>query len=72
MGTPEYAAAGVKVHDLIAQNMWVIGTVGQGPQPVVVKNNLENVFPANKNRIWWGAAEWFWLPNAPEQWFIKS
>ena len=72
MGTPEYAAAGVKVHDLIAQNMWVIGTVGQGPQPVVVKNTLENVFPAGKAKVWWGAAEWFWLPNAPEQWFIKA
>lgn len=72
MGTPEYKAAGIKVHDLIAKNLWVIGTVGQGPQPVVIKNTIENVFPAGKTRVWWGAAEWFWLPNAPEQWFIKS
>lgn len=72
MGTPEYKAAGTKVHDLIAKNLWVIGTIGQGPQPVVVKNTVENVFPANKTRVWWGAAEWFWLPNGPEQWFFKA
>ena len=72
MGSPEYATAGQKVYDLISKNLWVIGTVGQGPQPVVIKNTIENVFPANKAKSWWGAAEWFWLPLAPEQWFFKA
>ncbi|MGC8779638.1 MAG: hypothetical protein ACP5UQ_02125, partial [Anaerolineae bacterium] len=73
MGTPEYREAGIKVYDLIAKNLWVIGTVGHGPNPVVVKNNLENVFPKdNKTKLWWGAANWFWLPFAAEQWFFKS
>ncbi len=72
MGTPEYAQAGIKVYDLIARNLWVIGIVGEGPSPVVIKNNLENVFAADKKRSWWGAAEWFWLPYAPEQWYFKD
>ncbi|HEY9076071.1 MAG TPA: ABC transporter substrate-binding protein [Anaerolineaceae bacterium] len=73
MGTPEYTAAGIKVYDLIAKNLWVIGVVGHSPQPTVVKNNLENVLPAGTNRkIWWGAANWFWLSTSPEQWFFKS
>jgi peptide/nickel transport system substrate-binding protein len=73
LGTPEFAAAAVKVHDLIAKNLWVIGIIGQGPQPVVVKNALENVFlKDDKTRLWWGAANWFWLSHAAEQWFFKS
>lgn len=76
MGTPEYEEAGIKVHDLIAENLWVIGVIGQGPQPVVVKNDLENVFSeavfAGEERVWWGAANWFWHPHKPEQWFFKS
>lgn len=72
MGTPEYMDAAKRVHDLIAENLWVIGVIGQGPQPVIVKNNLENVFPTGDDRkIWWGAANWFWLPNKPWQWFFS-
>jgi len=73
MGTPEYTAAAIKVHDLIAKNLWVIGVVGEGPLPVVVNNKLENVFPANDNsKIWWGAANWFWHTHQMEQWFFKA
>jgi len=73
MGSPEYTAAGIKVYDLVAKNLWVIGIIGQGPQPVVVKNNLENVFAkGDTSKVWWGAANWFWLSHASEQWFFKS
>ena len=73
MGTAEYMAAGQKVHDLIAQDLWVIGIIGEGPQPVIIKNNLENVFKTGDDRkIWWGAANWFWLPHKPWQWFFKA
>lgn len=72
MGTPEYTAAAIKVHDLIAKVLFVIGTIGEAPLPLVVKNTLENVFLPNKTKIWWGAAEWFWHPHQPEQWFFKA
>ncbi len=76
MGTPEYKAAAVKVHDQIAKVLYVIGIVGQAPWPVTVKNEVENVFPADvysgKTKLWWGAANWFWQPWYQEQWFLKS
>jgi peptide/nickel transport system substrate-binding protein len=76
MGTPEYEEAAVRVHDLIAETLWVIGVVGQGPQAVIVKNDLENVLPesilAGEEPLWWGAGNWFWHPHKAEQWFFKS
>ena len=47
MGTPEFKAAAIKVHDQIAKVLWVIGIIGEGPQPLVIKTNLENVLPAD-------------------------
>ena len=74
IGTPEYAEAGIKVHDLIAENLWIIGTL-IGPQPVIVKNDLENVFSAavmsGEKKFWWGAANWFWHTTRGAQWFFK-
>lgn len=73
IGTPEFATAGQKVYDLIAQNLWVIGIIGEGPQPVIIKNNLENVFKTgDEKKHWWGAANWFWLPHQPWQWYFKD
>ena len=72
MGTPEYTEAGIRVHDLVAEVLYVIGVNGQAPQPVIVKSNVENVFTGNEERIWWGAANWFWHTHHPEQWFLTS
>ena len=73
MDTPEYTAAAIEVHEIIKDVLWVIGTIGQGPQPAIVKNNLENVFgPNDPEKIWWGAANWSWHPRRGEQWFFKS
>jgi peptide/nickel transport system substrate-binding protein len=73
MGTPEYTAAAIEVNDIIMNVLWVIGTCGQGPQPAIVANKLENVFKANDDtKIWWGAANWSWHPQRGEQWFFKA
>lgn len=72
LGTPEYTEAGIRVHDLVAEVLYVIGVIGQAPQPVIVKNNVGNVFTGNEERIWWGAANWFWHTHHPEQWFLTS
>jgi len=72
LGTPEFTEAGILVHDLVAQALYVIGVIGQAPQPVIVKNNVENVFTGSEERIWWGAANWFWHTHHPEQWFLTS
>ncbi len=72
MGTPEYMEAAKLVHELIGKNLWVIGVIGEGPQPVIIKNNLKNVFSeSDDSKIWWGAANWFWLPHQPWQWFFS-
>lgn len=75
-GTPEYTAAAIKVHDMMAETLYVIGTVGEGPFPVVVSNNLENAFTddelSGKKKYWWGAASWLlWCVNGP-QLFLKN
>ena len=76
MGSPEYTEAAIRVHDLIAEVLYVIGVIGEGPTPVVVSNNLENVFPddvrSGERKYWWGASEWFLLPTHAEQWFFKD
>ncbi len=72
VGSPEYEAAARKVYDLTADVLYVIGTVGQAPQPVIVRNDVENVFGTEVDRYWWGAANWFWHSLQPEQWFIKQ
>jgi peptide/nickel transport system substrate-binding protein len=68
-GSPEYMAAAEKVHDMIADNLWVIGLVGQVPWPILVKNKLENVFTGEEEHIWIGASNWYLLPQRAEQWF---
>jgi peptide/nickel transport system substrate-binding protein len=72
MGTPEYVQAGTAVHELIAKTLWVIGIVAASPQPVIVKNDIENVFAPNTEKIWWGAANWFWKPHRQDQWFLTT
>jgi len=73
MGTPEYTAAGIRVHDLIAESLYVLGVIGQAPQPVIVRHDVENVFKTGDDtKLWWGAANWFWHTSNPEQWFIKA
>ena len=73
MGTPEYTQAAIDVHEQIKDTMFVIGVIGMGPQGIVVKNDLENVFKTGDTRkVWWGAANWFWHTTNGEQWFFKS
>ena len=50
-----------------AENLWVIGTVGLWPAPVVVKNNLRNI--PEKGLHGWDVM-WTY-PYNPEQFFLK-
>lgn len=72
MGTSEYVKAAIDVHEQIKERLYVIGVVGQGPQPIVVKNNLENVIDPTIKKQWWGPANWMWRPMRSEQWFFTS
>jgi len=72
--TPEYTAAAKAAYDQVAAETLVIGIIGQAPCPVLVKNNLHNVFPpsAKGKKLLWGAANWFWNGiTLPEQLYIE-
>ena len=75
MGTPEYMEAATKVYDLVSEALWTIGIVAGAPQPLVIKKNLENIFPpdvlSGETKYWWGAANWFFNPTQGCQWFFK-
>ena len=61
-------AAGKKILASQAENVWVIGTVGEIPQAVMVKNNLRNVQKTH-------TFTWDFLYTAhtrPEQYFFKQ
>jgi peptide/nickel transport system substrate-binding protein len=73
-GTSGYTTAGKRVFDLIQRDTFVIGIIGQSPVPLVIKNNLKNVFSAeDKNKkLLWGAANNFELGIlVPEQLYLE-
>lgn len=75
-GSTEYIKAGIEVHDWIMKTLYVIGTVGEAAFPIIVHNNLENVFSddiiSGKKRFWFGASSWFLFPTHATQWFLKN
>jgi peptide/nickel transport system substrate-binding protein len=71
-GTEEYKQAAIEAHDYIMEGLWQIGVVGQVPVPILVKNNLENVFTGQEDRILIGASNWYLMPQRAEQWFWKD
>jgi peptide/nickel transport system substrate-binding protein len=57
-----------KVLQSQAENIWTIGTVGDAPQPIIVRNTLHNVVDTG---IWAYDSLWTY-PYDPEQWFFKE
>lgn len=44
MGSKKYMEIAQKIFDFHARNIWIIGTIGMAPSPVVAKRYLKNVF----------------------------
>ncbi len=59
---------GAKILEAQAENLWVIGTVGRAPHPLVVSNKLGN-FP--EDGLWVWDTNWLASHN-PEQIFIRQ
>ena len=51
-----------------AEHVWVIGVVGNAPQPLVVNTKLTNI---TEDGYWVWDSLWTW-PVYPEQWFYKA
>lgn len=51
-----------------AENLWVIGTIGLSPRPVIARNNLRNIPETGQH----GYAVMRLLPKHPEQFFFKQ
>jgi hypothetical protein len=51
-----------------AENVWTIGTIANGPHPLIVNNKLKNVSP---DGFWtW---DYLWaIPVFPEQWYLDE
>ncbi|MFO7696971.1 MAG: ABC transporter substrate-binding protein [Anaerolineae bacterium] len=56
-----------KVLESQAEHIWTIGTVGNSPHPLVVRNTLRNVSETG----YWGWDSLWTYPESPEQWFFK-
>lgn len=64
----ERIAVGKELLRRQAENLWTLGTVGNAPYVIIVKNNLRNV-PEN---AWWGWDGYFAYPYHPEQFFFEA
>ncbi|NPV81203.1 MAG: ABC transporter substrate-binding protein [Firmicutes bacterium] len=51
-----------------AENLWVLGTVGNAPYVLIVKNNLRNV----PEKGYWGWDGYFGYPYYPEQFYFET
>ena len=67
--TDEYRKLGKEVLTIHAKNLWALGDLCTGPQPVVFANNLRNT-PDKGPFIWPGQR--FWKLYQPDQWFFKK
>jgi len=68
-GTPEFDQMGAEYYSKFADDVLMIGTIGQGPQPIVVKNRLKN-FP--EKDIFWISDINFYQPYLPSQWWLED
>jgi len=67
-GTEEYMILGREFLTILSENLVAIGTVGIGPWPVIVKNDLRN-FP---EKVVIGGDWDFFGPYQAEQWFFEK
>lgn len=68
MDEKERIELGKKIVAFQAENLWQIGTVGMVPQPVIVRDNLENI----PEKYLFGCDYAFIRDSCPEQYFFKQ
>jgi len=68
-GTEKYLKLGKEILSINVKNLFLIGTVGMAPKPVIIKNNLRNT-PRTQLKFIWDYR--FWMPYQADQWFFKK
>ncbi|MGI6366952.1 MAG: ABC transporter substrate-binding protein [Anaerolineae bacterium] len=58
-----------KVLESQAEHIWTIGSVGNAPHPLFVRNNLRNV---SEDRGFWTWDSLWTFPEFPEQWYVEQ
>ena len=66
--SPEYTELSQKIYDLWSEKLYVIGTIGMVPHPVIAKNNLGNVVKQFPLTAGWSGD----LNNEAQQLFWKN
>ena len=67
-GTKEYLELGQKIFGYHADKLYIIGTVGMAPKPLIAKNNLRNIPPGDYDDIFGPAGRTWWS----DQFFFES
>jgi peptide/nickel transport system substrate-binding protein len=68
-GSERYEELGTEIMRVNAENLWVIGTIGLMPRPVVINSQLRNT-PGPEDVV--SVEFWVWGPHQPEQWWFEN
>ncbi|MEO0563040.1 MAG: ABC transporter substrate-binding protein [Chloroflexota bacterium] len=68
-GSERYEELGTEIMRTNAENLWVIGTIGLMPRPVVINSQLRNA-PGPEDVV--SVEFWVWGPHQPEQWWFEN
>jgi peptide/nickel transport system substrate-binding protein len=66
-GSAEYLELGREILTINAEDLWIIGTVGQAPKPVIFKTDLKNT--PEEGLFGWDYR--FFFPYMAEQWYFE-
>jgi len=67
-GSEEYMKLGKEILTINVKNLFVIGTVGIPPWPVIIKDNLRNTPEMGQ----WAMEYGLWAPYQADQWFFEK
>lgn len=70
LGTERFEEVGKELIARHNKNLWVIGTLGKLPIPIMVKNNIGN-FPRKDGSVFTNVTQ-YWGVHAADTWFFKK
>ena len=68
-GSAEYDRLGREILTKLVNQLYLIGTIGLGPKPILIRNDVGNVTPDDDMLFGFGYG--FWNPYGVDQWYLK-